>query len=514
MPHLDAVISPLVSALTRDANRVVVQEVDGRSWTGAELSARLSQFVQVFEARKLASGARVAVLCGNSTETLLLHLAVKLTASCLVPLHPMGSAADHGFAIENGGVDHLIFDPAKFEPLVAELKAGTPRLKQVMGLGPNQVGLDLLAEADACAPGPLGARRVDAETMVRLSFSGGTTGTPKAIVIPQRVADEVEHIMLTEWEWPDSPRMLVVVPLSHAGGTLFAPVLFKQGTVFVMPGFDAGNVLAAIERHRINCIMMVPTMIYALLDHPDFETRDLSSLKTIFYGASLMSPVRLKEGIERMGKIFFQFYGQAEAPMSVMTLRKAEHDPEDPRRLASCGRPVPWVDMQLLDDGDQPVAPGEHGEICVRGPLVMTEYLGREDLTASAFSGGWLHTGDVAVRDPDGFYRIVDRKKDMIVTGGFNVFPSEVEHVLAQHPSVAQVCVYATPDDKWGEAVTATIVLRAGAATQKEELIELVRQQKGPVQAPKRVYFVDAIPQTAVGKPDKRALQRLHSASV
>jgi len=206
--------------------------------------------------------------------------------------------------------------------------------------------------------------------------------------------------------------------------------------------------------------------------------------------------------------VFFQFYGQAEAPMTVCILRRSEHDPDNPLRLASCGRPVPWVDVALLDGDNNPVAEGEPGEICVRGPLVMDGYLNRDQLNQETFAGGWLHTGDVAVKDPDGFMRIVDRKKDMIVTGGFNVFPSEIENVIARHPSVAQVCVFGTPDARWGEAVTAAIVLRPGKSLEVAEIVALVREHKGPVQAPKRVEFVDAIPQTAVGKPDKKALRR------
>ena len=188
-------------------------------------------------------------------------------------------------------------------------------------------------------------------------------------------------------------------------------------------------------------------------------------------------------------------------------MRRSEHDPNNPQRLASCGRPVPWVDVALLDNHDNPVADGESGEICVRGPLVMDGYLNRDELNRETMSGGWLHTGDVAVKDPDGFYRIVDRKKDMIVTGGFNVFPSEIENVIAQHPAVAQVSVFGVPDEKWGEAVTAAVVLRPGATVEPDVLSALVKEHKGSVQAPKRVVFIDAIPQTAVGKPDKKALR-------
>jgi fatty-acyl-CoA synthase len=314
-------------------------------------------------------------------------------------------------------------------------------------------------------------------------------------------------IMMAEWEWPIAPRVLSCTPLSHAGAAMFLPTLMKGGTMLVLPGFDPPQVMQAIQDHRINCMMLVPTMIYALLDHPRFAQFDLSSLQTIFYGASAISPVRSKEAIERIGPVFFQFYGQAEAPMSVCVLRKSEHHVNDMRRLASCGRPVPWVHVELLDSNHAPVADGEPGEICVRGPLVMDGYRNNAELTAEAFSAAWLHTGDVAVRDPDGFLRIIDRTKDMIISGGFNIYPREIEDILSEHPSVSQVAVIGVPHPKWGEAVKALVVLRAGHTASAQELIALVVERKGSFQAPKSVEFIDSIPQTAVGKPDKKALR-------
>ena len=251
-------------------------------------------------------------------------------------------------------------------------------------------------------------------------------------------------------------------------------------------------------------------MIYALLDHPRFDEFDLSSLETVFYGASAMSPARLKEAIERIGPVFMQFYGQAEAPMSVTVLRKREHDINDPKRLASCGRPTPWLHVELLDENNQPVPDGEPGEICVRGPLIMNGYRNLPELTEQAFAGGWLHSGDVAVRDPGGFLRIIDRTKDMIVTGGFNVYPREIEDIIAEHPAVSQVAVIGVPHEKWGEAVKAVVVLRPGEAADVDQLIAMVTDRKGAFQAPKSVDFVDSIPQTPVGKPDKKALREIY----
>jgi fatty-acyl-CoA synthase len=247
------------------------------------------------------------------------------------------------------------------------------------------------------------------------------------------------------------------------------------------------------------------------MDHPDSHTRDLSSLETVYYGASAINPVRLAEAIRRFGPIFAQYYGQSEAPMVITYLAKGDHEEE---RLTSCGRPTLFARVALLGEDGKPVPQGEPGEICVSGPLLAGGYWNLPESTADTFKDGWLHTGDMAREDDDGFYYIVDRVKDMIVTGGFNVFPREVEDVVAEHPSIAQVCVVGTPDDKWGEAVTAVVVLRSDAptddaavATMTAEIQAAVKDRKGSVQSPKRVVVVDSLPLTGLGKPDKKAVR-------
>lgn len=281
----------------------------------------------------------------------------------------------------------------------------------------------------------------------------------------------------------------------------------------MFPSFDKDSVLDGIEQYRASVVYLVPTMIYSLLNYPRTKQCDLSSLKLIMYGASAMSAVRVKEAIKIFGPVLCQAYGQTEAPNSISVLTPSDHQSNDERRLQSCGLPSPGIQVQILDDQCNSVKDGVVGEICVKGPLVMSGYWKEPQLTAEAFAGGWLHTGDLAYRDDAGYLYIVDRKKDVIISGGFNIYPREVEDVISTHPGVSSVVVFGLTDEKWGEAVTAAVVLRQGAAPCAEEILSLVRQKKGPFHVPKSIKVVDSIPLTSLGKPDKKALRKQYQGA-
>jgi fatty-acyl-CoA synthase len=496
----------LVHTLSHDLERPFLHYGEDQVLSAGGFRDLISRFQQAFHALGLRKGARIGILSANKPEVLGVTGASLLNEYVLVPMHPLGSLDDHAYVVTDSGMEALIFDPDTYAVRGAELAGRLPGLT-MLSLGPAGVGSDLCHIAAALLPQPLAAPVSTGDQPYRLSYSGGTTGKPKAVIGTHRTGLAVLDIQMKEWEWPGQVRQLMCAHLSHAGSAMFLPTLLRGGSIVVLPGFDALKVLQAIEKHRISCVLLVPTMIYALLDHPRFAEFDLSSLETIFYGASAMNPTRLREGIRKIGPVFFQFYGQVEAPMTVSVLRRAEHLADDPARLGSCGRPVPWVHVALLDDRMQEVPAGTPGEICVRGPLVMAGYHDKPEQTAEALAGGWLHTGDVAVRDDEGFLRIVDRKKDMIVSGGFNVYPRELEDVIGTHPSVSACSVIGVPDEYWGEAVTAVVVLRPGCAPCADEIKALVKDRKGAVQAPKSVIFIDALPLTSVGKPDKKQLR-------
>lgn len=501
----------IAQALARDTDRLVVLGAGGENLTAGEFAAQISRYRQFLEGLTPAPG-RAAVLSRNRIEVLYASNALNFAGIVSTALHPMGSLEDYLYVIEDAAIDTLIYDADHYEDTARTLQDRAPRLRHLLALGASETGVDMIQAADEFAPGPLVAPNVDPEALFRIAYSGGTTGAPKGIMTSYRSAAVSTMIQLMSWEWPEQIRHLVCAPLSHAGASVLTSVLVRGGSMVVLPGFDPVGVMQAIARHRITSVLMVPTMAIALIDHPRFGEFDLSSLEVIFYGASAFPAARLKDAIARLGPIFFQFYGQAEAPMSVTVLRREEHDVDDPQRIASCGRPTPMVRVALLDDTCNEVPEGTPGEICVRGPLLMSGYLNKPEETAAAFEGDWLHTGDVAIRSPDGFLRIVDRKKDMIVTGGFNVYAREVEDVLVEHPLVRQAAVIGVPDAKWGEAVKAVVVLEPGASVSADELMSLVRDRKGAVQAPKTVDFIDALPLSPVGKPDKKALRQRYPA--
>jgi fatty-acyl-CoA synthase len=492
--------------------------------TGGELAARISQYVQAFEALGAGGGATAGLLSLNRPEVLMITSAGQTQGYRRLALHPLGSLDDHAYVLTDSGSTTLIIDP---NPMFVEraigLLAKVPALAQILTIGPvpseladagtaaGATVIDLTAEAAGYEARPLVAADLPLDHVSGLSYTGGTTGKPKGVMMTTQATTTMTTIQLAEWEWPESPRFLMLTPLSHAGAAYFLPTLVKGGEMHVMAKFDPGEALRVIEEKRITATFVVPAMLYALMDHPDSHTRDLSSLETVYYGASAINPVRLAEAIRRFGHIFAQNYGQSEAPMAISYLGRNDHDE---KRLTSCGRPTLFARCALLDAEGSPVRQGEVGEVCVSGPLLSGGYWQLPEQTADTFKDGWLHTGDMAREDEDGFWFIVDRVKDMIVTGGFNVYPREVEDVVAEHPAVAQVCVVGAPDEKWGETVTAVVVLRpdagtddASVAAMTAEIQAAVKERKGSVQVPKQVVVVDALPLTGLGKPDKKAVR-------
>jgi fatty-acyl-CoA synthase len=485
---------------------------DAFAWEGGKLSYSgacdlIGRMQAVFARNNFRRGERIALLSDNSADSWCAGVAAQGLGLSLTWLHPKGSLDDQLYQIENSEAHIFIADPSGHAERARELCAKLPPELKRFGLGSSDFANDLIAVANGIGSSrPVDIALPDDSALVH--YTGGTTGRSKGAVRSNNAAVAFASFsMLADLDLPVTPRYLAVAPNSHAGGTMLLPTWRRGGTVHLAPKFDPPQILERIAREGINFSFIVPTMLYALLDEPCLGKADVSSLEYLFYGAAPASPTRLVEAIERIGPVLAQGYGQTECfPISV--LRRQDHDPRNPELLSSCGIPVATCEVRLLDSDGNEVARGEAGEICARTPAAMDGYWKLPDLTAETLAGGWVHTGDVARMDDRGYLFIVDRKKDLIISGGFNVYPREVEDALTDHASVAMAAVVGIPDDHWGEAVVAAVILRAGCAIEPQALIGHVKQRKGSVHAPKRIAIVAELPTTALGKIDKVALRR------
>ncbi|MBT3332566.1 MAG: AMP-binding protein [Rhodospirillaceae bacterium] len=501
--------SSMMRAMARWGDRVAFSGYGG-TFPYAQCLDLVGRYQAVMQGAGAKRGQRLAILSANRADGWLVGIAAQALGLCMTALHPLGALDDHQFILEDGEIDYLLVDGDNYLERGSELAAATDRLQQVFTLGPSDYGLDIAAgAAGAGAVSPIVLAEPNDEGW--LSYTGGTTGKSKGAMRRHHSFVAMTNAVSADFEWPEDIVYLSVAPISHVGGTKIPTTLLRGGRVHMHHGFNPEAVLDTIAAERITTTLLVPTMVNILLDHPKLDQTDLSSLELLIYGAAPMSPTRLLEGLERIGPVFCQLYGQTEGyPLTV--LRKGDHNKDDPGLFAACGHPVSSVRIALLDEEGQEVPGGEVGEICAQGPQIMDAYWQRPEQTEEVFAHGWLHTGDMAWADDRGYLYIVDRKKDMIITGGFNVFPREVEDVITTDRDIAMAAVIGVPDDKWGEAVKAVVVVRAGAQIDTEALIQRVKDSKGAVQAPKSVDIVDEIPLTPLGKPDKKALREIYWA--
>ncbi|MFK8047024.1 MAG: AMP-binding protein [Halioglobus sp.] len=502
----DTYFDLILKGLQRWPEREAIVDAGGVSLTYAELEERIWRVARVLRDAGLKPGDGVAQLAANRVDTFATMAATLANGMRYTPLHPMGSLEDQLFILDDAEIKLLVVDVPYFSERGIALQEGASDALHVYTLGEAEFGSSLPVLADQAEPEML-SELPGFDDIAWVSYTGGTTGKPKGVIMTQGSMAAKSVISMAEWQWPKEIRYLASSPISHAAGFLLIPTFLNGGKVYLTSGFDPDQVLDLVEKERVNTLFLVPTMIYVLMDHPRIRGADLSSIESIIYASAPMSPTRLREALQLFGPVMLQCYGQTEC-IHLTMMRKEEHTLEKPERLASCGKPPAGVRMALLDEGGDEVAPGEVGEVCIRSAAVMRGYWKRPEATAQALAGGWLHTGDLARQDEEGFYYLVDRAKDMIISGGFNIYPREVEDVLTAHPAIALAAVIGVPDEKWGEKVVAVVVPREGQTVQPRELIELVKTRKGAIQAPKQIDVVDALPQTALGKTDKKALRK------
>ncbi|MEV3961364.1 long-chain fatty acid--CoA ligase [Nocardia sp. NPDC050193] len=458
----------------------------------------------------IAAGDRVAVLSANDPLALTCVFGISRAGAVWCPVNPRNEAEENRQLFELFGC-RLLFFQQSFAGLVARIRHHLPRLEWLVCLDGETEGAVAFETWLATHRAEPDVHRRPADGLCMLAGTGGTTGRPKGVRLTELNMMTSTALALMSYPFGDHPRYLALAPLTHSAGVLTFPILGLGGEIVIMPAPDIGQFLALVARHRITHAFLPPTVIYGLLDHPDLDHTDLSSLRCLWYGAAPISPTRLAEALERIGPVLGQLFGQTEAPNMIATLAPADHFRPDgsvaTERLASAGRPTPLTTVAVMDERGTLLPPGERGEIVVRGPLVMDGYHENPAATAEVSAYGWHHTGDIGYLDEDNFLYIVDRAKDMIITGGFNVYSAEVEQAVLAHAAVAESAVVGLPDEKWGERVTAVVRLRPGHTVTTDELISFVKQRIGSVKAPKQVEIWPDLPRSKVGKVLKNVIR-------
>lgn len=448
---------------------------------------------------------RVALLVNNSILSVPLDFACVKAGLNRVPLNSRLSAAEHVRMVQDTGATMLVHGQ-DLAPRAAEIAAAVPGLA-LLGLGSAVPGgSDLLAQSTHAADTPLSFTPEPDDIVLRL-FTSGTTGTLKAAQHTQAsYAAICRNVLLNLLSPEREDAMLHAASLIHASGVFVLPFWLRGARTVVLAGFEPGVFLQAIADHRITAINLVPTMLQMLFEHPGIAGADVSSLRQVIYGASPMPRAIIERGMALWGQHrFYQYYGQTEVPLCLAVLRPQDHQGE---RLAACGQPGIDVEIKLLDDDGNEVPHGTPGEIAVRAPSAVRGYHNAPELNAGTFTAdGWVRTRDVGVFDAEGFLYLKDRTSDMIISGGYNVYPREVEDVLLSHPAIAECAVVGAPDEKWVEVVTAVAVLRPGHAVSEDALIAFVASALASYKKPQRITFAQAIPKTAVGKINRRLLR-------
>jgi len=474
---------------------------DGTSRTYAEVLNTSRQVARSLAASGVPAGGKVAILSANDPDAFTCVFGISAAGAVWCPINPRNEAAENRDLLDLFDCEVLIFQQA-FSPLVEAIRGDLPRVHTLVcldGDAPGALGWSEFLALGETAPVSLPTADDDLAMIVG---TGGTTGRPKGVMLTNANLETMTALTLMGYPFRGRPVYLALAPLTHAAGVLCFPVLALGGEIVIMRSPDVHEFLALIGLHGVTHTFLPPTLIYMVLGAAELDRTDCSSLQCFWYGAAPMSATRLEEALTRIGPVMAQLFGQTEAPMMISMLPPADHFRDDgsihTERLPSAGRPAPLVRLAILDGEGREVAPGQRGEIVVRSSLVMAGYYKDPAATAEAGRHGWHHTGDIGYLDPDGYLFIVDRAKDMIITGGFNVYSTEVEQALMQHPAIQDCAVIGLPDEKWGERVVA--VVQSTSAVDAAELTAFVKKRIGSVKAPKQIEVWSDLPRSKVGK--------------
>lgn len=497
------------SALTPDRIALIC---DGRETSYGELRDRVARLAGCLQGWGAEPGDRVAILSLNSDRAIEMMLAAFWGARVANNLNLRWSPAEIIYGINDSGATVLAIDQA-FAPHLPALRESCPSLKTVVYLSEGEVPAGAVSlDAALRDAQPIAEQNTDPYAMAILNYTGGTTGRSKGVIWSHAAFTHASAVTLGDGFWKEGVRACLATPLFHVTGLSVVLMNMALGNpVVVLPMFDPEKALQLFQDQKVGLTVLVPTMLQMLVHHPAFDQYDLSELKYVRYGGSPIAEPLLRRFMEKLPHTHLaQVYGQTEM-MPLTILRDEDHTPEGMQRgvTRSAGRASPYVELYAVDADGRRLGPGEPGEIVARALNGMLGYWNKPEATAEAVVDGLLHTGDIGYLDSEGYLYLVDRKKDMIVTGGENVYSTEVESVLAGHPAVQACAVVARPDETWGEAVHACVVLQPGVGVEPEALQKHCREHIAGYKIPRSFTFLDELPLSGPGKVNKVALREL-----
>ena len=479
--------------------------IQGRQRLTYEQARALScRVAQRLHAGGYQPGQHGAVLAPNDAVSFVVSLGIQRAGLAYIPLNPRDAVPQLGTLLDRLDVDVLFVHPA-FASAVDELRAAAPGLREVVAVDELDTWLDDAPDTDVDL-------QPDPERIAAIFPTSGTTGLPRGVMHSVSGLMHAVEALCEVMPHPDGPPVyLAAAPLTHVSGRIALSMMHLGGTSVVLESAEPYAILQALRDHAVTFTMLPPTVLGALLELPDITEWRFSALRYLAYGSAPTRLEVIKRALDVFGPVMAQGYGQTEAPLVVTNMSPAEHlidgQPASDERLSSVGRPTRFAEVAFLDEDLQHVADGAVGEICLHGNFVTVGYYQDPEASADISLGGWHHTGDLGYLDAEGYVHVVDRKKDMIISGGFNVYSAEVERVIVDLPEVEEVAVFGVPDERWGEAVRAAVVLRDGATLGAEHEIDHVKRRLGSVKAPKAVDFRQSLPRNPTGKVLKRQLR-------
>ncbi|MCP1472358.1 acyl-CoA synthetase (AMP-forming)/AMP-acid ligase II [Sphingobium sp. OAS761] len=484
---------------------------EGTTLSHAEYLARGKRLASAWTRLGLAKQQRVAVMSRNCREMCEVYAASEVGGFITATVSFRFVAPEVAYII-NDSLPHIFVFEEEFADLVDNIRGSLTSVEHFVCVGKAPAWAMSYGEVFRMGDERFSAV-VDQTDICSIIYTSGTTGRPKGVMISHRAKVGTASCISSLMAAGPSDRILLMMPMFHVGAKdMSLAQSWRAGAIYLHRDFDPELILKTIQDERITITHMAPTMIQMLLDHPRVDDYDLSSLRMIVYSAAAMPTALLRRGLAKLGPVFLQLYGQTEGSGIVLPIEAhlPDGDDRDRRRLQSIGIPFPGVQVRIVDDNDRDCGVDEPGEILLRGPIMMHGYWNNSNATIETLRDGWLRTGDMGKFDDDGYVYLVDRKKDMIVSGGENIYSREVEEALYQHDAVANAAVIGVPDDKWGEAVRAVVELREGASATAADIIAHCRTLIAGYKCPKSVVFVNDLPKLPSGKINKIVIRKEH----